>query len=351
MKGQKINRIFKISLIAVLMLALLWNPLTAKAGFGDFNDYDYGGGSDWSYDSGSDWSYDYDSGSDWDYDYDSGSSSGSLSANDIHMIVWLIQGILEGNPAAWICIILIAFLLFGKKLRIRRKGSYKKPASPAPTYNPPTYKPPTPKKVYTLPDRTDEISRIIQERDAAFTAPDFLSFVRDVYVDIQDAWMKRDLEPVRGVLHQNLYQQTQKQIDKKIADGIVNYLERISVNTAYLTSYRRDAEYEYVTVYLAASMIDYQVKEATGEILFGDKTTRWNLKYKMTFVRANDAVTRSAEEKDEGFVCPNCGAPLKGTSFGVCEYCDSVVTTGVYDWVLSSFGVVKEDTVDEGIVY
>ncbi len=347
MKGRKKNRIVKVGTIAVLVLALLLQPLTAMAGFGDFNDYDYGGGSDWGYDSGSDWSYDYDSGSDWDYDYDSGSyssSGGSLSANDIHMIVWLFQGALQGNPAAWICIGLILFLFLGRKSKIRRKIS-SQPASA------PTYKPPTPKKVYTLPDRTNEISLIIQERDPAFTAPDFISFVRDVYVDIQDAWMKRDLEPVRGVLHQNLYQQTQKQIDKKIADGIVNYLERISVNTAYLTSYRRDAEYEYVTVYLAASMIDYQVKEATGEILYGDKTTRWNLKYNMTFVRANDAVSRSAEEKDEGFVCPNCGAPLTGTSFGVCEYCDSVVTTGVYDWVLSSFGVVKEDTVDEGIVY
>lgn len=348
MKGQKKKRIFKFSLIAVLIFALLWNPLTANAGFGDFNDYDYGGGSDWDFDSGSDWSYDYDSGSDWDYDYDSGSyssSGGSLSANDIHMIVWIIQGILEGNPAAWICIILVVLLMMGKG-RMRKK-KYSQQSSSAPTYKPPVQKPAT----VQLPDRTSEISLIIQERDPAFTAPDFISFVRDVYVDIQDAWMKRNLEPVRGVLHQNLYQQTQKQIDKKIADGIINYLERISVNTAYLTSYRRDAEYEYVTVYLAASMIDYQVKEATGEILYGDKTTRWNLKYKMTFVRANDAVSRSAEEKDEGFVCPNCGAPLTGTSFGVCEYCDSVVTTGVYDWVLTSFGVVKEDTVDEGIVY
>ena len=59
---------------------------------------------------------------------------------------------------------------------------------------------------------------------------------------------------------------------------------------------------------------------------------------------------RSAKEKEEGFVCPNCGAPIKGTSFGVCEYCGSTVTTGMYDWVLSDFGVVKNDTVDEGIM-
>ena len=72
--------------------------------------------------------------------------------------------------------------------------------------------------------------------------------------------------------------------------------------------------------------------------------------YKMTFMRSNDSKTRSAGEKDKGFVCPNCGAPLTGTSFGKCEYCDSIVTTGIYDWVLSDFGVVKNDTRDDGIV-
>ena len=33
--------------------------------------------------------------------------------------------------------------------------------------------------------------------------------------------------------------------------------------------------------------------------------------------------------------CPNCGAPLNMTSAGKCEYCGSIVSTGVHDWVLS----------------
>ncbi len=329
MKKQRKMWIGKISAVLAIVLILAVNSnVTVHAGFGDFNDYDYGG--DW--DSGSDWGWD--SSSDWD------SSSGSVSANDLGVLLWLIEGLFNGSPWAWLFIIVLFIGFMNKK---KRKNT---------SYTGPTTAPkPTNVKKKILPDRTNEISLIIQETDAAFTAPDFISFAKQVYVDIQDAWAKRDLTPVRGVLHQNLYQQTQKQVDKKIADGIVNHLERISVNTAYLTSYRRDEEYEYVTLYLAASMIDYQVKESTGAVIYGDKTTRWNLQYKMKFVRTIGAVSRSAEEKDEGFVCPNCGAPLTGTSFGKCEYCDSVVTTGVYDWVLSDFGVIKEDTVDEGIIY
>lgn len=326
-----------VRLGAVLLLFLFLvsgMKIQANAGFGDFNDYD--SGSDW--DSG--WDSDYDS--DWDYDWDddddydwSSSGSGSYRSSNASRQERIFSMLLM--------VIIVIFIFYRSQKRASRGSSRRTQPGQAGTASARTQQ-----KV--LPDRTTEISRVIRERDPLFTAPDFISFAKQVYVDIQDAWAKRDLEPVRAVLHQNLYQQTERQIQKKIADGIVNHLERISVNTAYLTSYRRDAQYEYLTIYLAASMIDYQVKEATGEVILGNKTTRWNMYYKMTFMRSNDSNTRSAKEKDKGFVCPNCGAPLTGTSFGKCEYCDSIVTTGIYDWVLSDFGVVKNDTRDDGIV-
>lgn len=348
-----------ICLIGIAMTAIVLASgfrMDAKAGFGDFNDYDSGSDwdsgwdsdydSSWDYDWDDDYDYDYDSS--WDYDWDdddnsSGNSSYGSSGKrsfdgtkTYHFGLWylFLKPLIMGPfPIIFIIIIL---LLKSKN----RKGDRENKRPVAGNVQ---------KQRRTLPDRTDEISRIIGERDPLFTAPDFISFAKQVYMDIQDAWEKRDLDPVKGVLHQNLYQQTNRQIQKKIEDGIVNHLERISINTAYLTSYRRDREYEYLTVYLAASMIDYQVKEATGQVILGDKTTRWNLYYKMTFMRSTDSKTGSAADKDRGLVCPNCGAPLKGTSFGKCEYCDSIVTTGIYDWVLSGFGVVKNDTVDEGI--
>lgn len=317
--------------LAVILLAVFLGMISigleTEAGFGDFNDYDsgsdYGGGSD--YDSGNVW----DSGSDWDSSDWDGSGDGSVRGD--HSIISLIIVVFIYFP--------IIFVLVWREKKRRRNTS-----------NPRQVRNTVHKSTRTLPDRTNEISKVIQEKDPDFTAPDFLSFAKKVYMDIQDAWEKRDLRPVITVLHQNLYQQTEKQIAKKIADGIVNHLERISINTAYLTSFRRDAQYEYLTIYLAASMIDYQIREATGEILYGDRTTRWNMYYKMTFMRFAGTRTRSADEKHRGMVCPNCGAPLKGTSFGQCEYCGNTVTTGEYDWVLSDFGVVKEDTVDEGIV-
>ena len=308
-------------LLAVMMLVLVMAfsaQTTAKAGFGDFNDYD--SSSDW--DSSDSWDSDWGS-SDYDsYSYSSDGDSGDFT----------IEGVI-------IAIVIIAIYSIYACVISKNKKSKGTTTPQASTRQAQTQQRP---QAAAPEDKTEEISRQIKEHDPLFTAQDFLSFAGDVYMDIQSAWEKRDLTPVRAVLHQNLYQQTEKQIQKKIEDGIVNHLERISVNKSYLMSYHKDEKYEYLDVYLAASMIDYQVKEATGEILYGDKTTRWKMQYKMTFMRSVGSLTKDAKDKEKGLVCPNCGAPLTGTSFGKCEYCGSIVTTGAYDWVLSAFTAIKK---------
>ena len=333
---QKIKKWMMTAITLVLLGTLFWSSeMTGVAGFGDYNDYDYGDSWDSGWDSGDSWDSSWDDDDDdwgYSYGYSGGGSSGGVDA---------------GPTDYLIAVIVIALILFisykkGQTKSVSRPGTGASVSRSGGQKQRQQLKP--------LPNRTDEITGIMNEKDPNFTPNDFITYAKRVYVDIQDAWSKRNLEPVRPVLHPNLYQQTQTQVKKKIEDGIINYLERIAVNTAYLSGYRRDDDYEYMIVYLSAQMIDYQVKEETGQILYGDKTTRWSLQYKMTFMRAADMITPEAEEEENATMkCPNCGAPIEGTAFGKCEYCGSVVSSGKYGWVLSDFGVMRQDTVDEGI--
>jgi hypothetical protein len=154
---------------------------------------------------------------------------------------------------------------------------------------------------------------------------------------------------VRVFLHDNLYDTTVKQIQAKIEQGVIYHYESMVVNTAYLTSYAKDEQFEYLTAYLNARMIDWQEDEKTGAILRGDKTTRWDLRYKMKFMRSVGVLTKEATAGATAPNCPNCGAPLEMMSSAKCEYCQAMVTTGQYSWVLSDFGTIRNDTVDEGI--
>lgn len=277
---------------------------------GAFDNNDYGGGGDYG-------GYDYGGN-----DYDSSSYSGDTDPVSVIIGIGIV-----------VVIIIISTIGGNKK---KSSGGTTRPSSMNGAN-------------VVLPNRTEQIEGIIKQEDPNFSASDFITFTKQVYIDIENAWCKRDLTPVRPVMHENLYNTTCKQVQAKIDQGVVYHYESIAIDTAYLTSYERDSQFEYVTAYLTSRMIDYQVDEKTGKIIRGDKTTRWVQKYKMKFVRSLGVQTKTETGAMNGHNCPNCGAPLEISSSGVCEYCGSVVTTGQYTWVLTDFSGIRNDTVDDGI--
>lgn len=314
-------RFIKKKILAVITVIMILSCFVFSGVAFDGNDYggDGGGGGWGDYDS--DWGD-----NDWNYiDYGSGSSD---------------SGIFGGFPvgAIIVAVILIIFAVIVNKNK-NKNGQTPQVRSGQGSQGANVF----------LPNRSAQIQEIISKKDPNFTADDFVTFAKQVYVDIQMAWCGRDMTPVRPVLHQNLFNTTQRQVEEKKKQGVVYHYESIAINTAYLTSFVRDKEFEYLTVYLNARMIDYQEDEKTGNIIRGDKTTRWDMRYKMKFVRSAGTLTKEKVSGTQGYNCPNCGAPLEITSSGECQYCGSIVTTGDYSWVLTDFTTVRNDTVDDGI--
>ncbi len=295
----------------LLVIVLIATTMCGIAVAFDGNDYDYGGG----------------------FDFDSGDSD----SGDLFSLVFLLSKLGPGGTIVGIIIVIIVIILKSKAKSDPKSLNMGKtiPSSQG--------------RFVNLPDRTTQIETIIKQNDPNFSSFDFVTFAKEVYIDVQTAWCNRDLTPVRPVMHENLYNTTARQVQSKIDQGVVYHYESIAINTAYLTSYAKDSQFEYLTCYLNARMIDYQVDEKTGNIIRGDKSTRWDMRYKMKFVRSVGAVTKTETGAMNGHNCPNCGAPLEITSTGICEYCGSVVTTGQYSWVLTDFTTVRDDTVDEGI--
>ncbi|MBP3335483.1 MAG: TIM44-like domain-containing protein [Ruminiclostridium sp.] len=282
---------------------------------GAFDNNDYGGGGD------------YGGGDYGGYDY-GGTDYGSSSSGDSDPFLTIV--------GIGVVVLILAISALGGLKKKSSGGGTTRPSSPNGAN-------------VVLPDRTGQIEDIIKQGDPNFSASDFITFTKQVYIDIENAWCNRDLTPVRPVMHENLYNTTCKQVQAKIDQGVVYHYESIAIDTAYLTSYQRDSQFEYVTAYLTSRMIDYQVDEKTGNIIRGDKTTRWVQKYKMKFVRSLGVQTKTETGTMNGHNCPNCGAPLEISSSGVCEYCGSVVTTGQYTWVLTDFSGIRNDTTDDGI--
>lgn len=306
-----------LALIVIFSAVFLFSGRKARADFGDYSNYD--SGSNWSssdWDSGSNWSSsDWDSGSNWSSsDWDSSSDSGGSSFGEFVLVI---------------IIIVIAVIYF----KFKNHGTPSASSSVSA---------PVRQNVTVPQNRTDELTAIIQQTDSAFSSTDFLAFVKSTFVQIQNAWSNQDLRPVAGLLHENLYQMTATQIERKKADGVVNHLERISVSQAYLIEFTSDERYENLFVYICAKMIDYQVRTATGELLCGNKTVPYTYHYKLRFTRTTGTKTvNTGFNPDEALHCPSCGAVVKGTAFGVCEYCGSTVTNNRYTWVLEDLSPIK----------
>jgi len=363
--GNGVKKSFlPFSLVLILFFSLLIVPRYALGDVGDFNDYsdssdssDSGwSSSDWG-SSDSDWSSSSDrrSGRDRSSDSDgrssdrsSGSSGGgSLSLVDriiMFIIVGGLVGIFIGYPIYTttrdtfypqlykpIIMGIIKLFRFLKRKRSSPSGSAVTPA---------------------VRDHTGDIVTAILKIDPKFSNDKFIAWAKEVFFTLQYAWMDRDWERVRPFEKEELYKQHEMQLQQYINSGRINVLERININQGYLQKYVRDRDYEYLTVFFQVRMTDYIKDEKTGKVLKGSPNVDSHMKYLYTFMRKNGVLTNPATSNKNTTNCPNCAAPTKITSAGKCEYCNSIITTGTFDWVLSNIDGVKPQTVidDSGVI-
>ena len=184
--------------------------------------------------------------------------------------------------------------------------------------------------------QSHEQAEKIKAIDPLFSEEEFLSWTKDLYVKMQHAWTERKWEEMRPLETEKLFEQHNAQIQEYIRNKTINVVERIAVNYATIYSFRQTEEKDIVDVALKATKRDYIIDEKTGNVVQGNKNQDRITVYQMTFERTKGTLTAKGKENLDAKNCPNCGAPLKFTSSGKCEYCGSIVSTGVHDWVLSN---------------
>ena len=114
--------------------------------------------------------------------------------------------------------------------------------------------------------------------------------------------------------------------------GIRNLMEDVQVLSAEITSVESQRHFDTIHVKFTAKAKDSDVDLQTGRKIRNNYDGTF-VEY-WSFLRKPGAQTLQGRGLVEG-VCPNCGASLELSESGRCSYCDAVVTSGEYDWVLS----------------
>ena len=158
-------------------------------------------------------------------------------------------------------------------------GAYRAPseAVPAPTAT-----------VTAAPVEVSDIDRglgHIASMDGALDPDALVSSARETFFDVQAALMTRDLNRVRDKVTPELLVELQSQANELRAAGRTNRVERADIRRSEITEAWQESGRDYVTVYLAGSLIDYTVDDATSAVVAGSATQRENLEEYWTFSR------------------------------------------------------------------
>ncbi len=151
-----------------------------------------------------------------------------------------------------------------------------------------------------------------------------------IFHALQQAWTTRQWERARPFETDLLFQSHLFWIEEYRRQNLRNVLEEIQIERLRVVKMASDAFYDAITVRIWASMKDYTVNNS-GAVVCGVRSTPRRFSEYWTFVRRR-GVSESTQKDN---ACPNCGAPLEINMVGVCEHCESKITNGDFDWVLS----------------
>lgn len=151
-----------------------------------------------------------------------------------------------------------------------------------------------------------------------------------VFQEFHAGWVSRDPTRVRPFVSDNLFQSQLYWIDLYRNAKCINRTDGSHITRLELASATTDAYYDAVTVRLYASGLDFTVSE-DGRLLSGSQKKPRAYSEYWTLIRGAQKKRTDKTERQ----CPSCGAPLKISMTGNCEYCAVKVTGGEYDWVLS----------------
>ncbi len=179
----------------------------------------------------------------------------------------------------------------------------------------------------------------LEAADPGFSREAFLSRASAAFVEIQKAWSAQDMSRARRFVSDGIRERFELQIGMQKAENFRNDMSDVRVVSSRIVAMQSDRAFDTLHVEIVAAASDRDVELSSGRILRSrppDPFTEY-----WSFLRKPGARTAASGGLVEG-LCPNCGAGLELSDSGRCAHCDSVVSSGEYDWILAEITQAME---------
>jgi hypothetical protein len=173
-------------------------------------------------------------------------------------------------------------------------------------------------------------SELVQS-DPAITQAAIGERLQLIYRELNTAWTNLDLSTARPFVSDGLFDYLQYWIGAYQQQALRNVLENMRLYHWAYARIIRDKYFDSLTVRIWGTGLDYTVEAESGKKVSGSKRSERTYTEYWTLIRAASRRGPVSAEK----MCPSCGAEMKISMAGVCEYCGTHITSGEFDWVLS----------------
>lgn len=177
----------------------------------------------------------------------------------------------------------------------------------------------------------------LKAKDPQFDLMKFFDRTKRQFLELQDAWFKRNLEPVRKYLSDATFQRLVTQLKLMQLLGVRDAIADPQVLDLQIIGLEQNESYDSVHIRVTAQLCDSEspANASDEEALAAARKKKPEQFIEVwTFLRKPGAVTKVEGDVSQG-KCPNCGAPFEGGAANTCEFCGAIVNSGNYDWVLA----------------
>ncbi len=284
------KKVLTILMLVILFLGIIYKPIIIKA------------------DSG------------FDSSYDSGSSSSSSS--DWSSSDWNSYGVSHQNsPYNTISVIIIASLIaivyiiaFRRVIKtIKETINEQIEAS------------------YLLKLTTEEI----QTKLPNLNIEEFNKIVFNNYKEIQIAWMNFDLDTIKNLVSDEIYNMYSMQLDTLKVKGQKNMMENINYVDNYICNITIENDITTISTILSVTCYDYIV-DNNNKVIRGSKNKELYYTYRLTFTK--NSIDKNIDN------CPNCGAKINSKKDTKCHYCGATIVNNNSEWIMTKKEMLGQQT-------
>ncbi len=189
-------------------------------------------------------------------------------------------------------------------------------------------------------DYTMQIRNEVNSYDPSFNDYTLVRMAESYFDQYVSAVSDREPERLRTLETEELYQRQKNETDDLLNAGRIRLLSHAKIESSYLHLYRRDKNYEYITVCLRVQIKDYIINQQDYQLVDGKKVLQYQ-HYLLTYMRSNESRLDSSVKRIQTH-CPNCGAPIQLNSSRQCAFCQAIIRADSFDWVLYDVEVLAE---------